>query len=94
MKALLANFRPGHPRAFFFGRCKLRNRRFFSLAELNDAVHDCSNEDHTALELKSVTHELSDSDRMLPAGPGADQINNNCLACHSADMVLMPGRPR
>jgi mono/diheme cytochrome c family protein len=25
---------------------------------------------------------------MFPNGPGADAINNNCLACHSADMVL------
>ncbi len=25
---------------------------------------------------------------MFPDGPGADVANNNCLACHSADMVL------
>jgi mono/diheme cytochrome c family protein len=42
----------------------------------------------TTLELKSVTLDLPDSDRTFPAGPGADAINNNCLACHSADMVL------
>ena len=40
------------------------------------------------LQLKPVKVELPDSDRMFPAGPGADAINNNCLACHSADMVL------
>ena len=39
-------------------------------------------------ELKSVRIELPDSDKMFPDGPGADAINNNCLACHSADMVL------
>jgi mono/diheme cytochrome c family protein len=39
-------------------------------------------------ELKSVKIDLPDSDRMFPAGPGADAINNNCLACHSAGMVL------
>jgi hypothetical protein len=41
-------------------------------------------------ELKSVKIDLPDSDRMFPAGPGpgSDAINNNCLACHSADMVL------
>jgi hypothetical protein len=39
-------------------------------------------------ELKSVKVDLPDSDRMFPAGPGSDAINNNCLACHSADMVL------
>jgi hypothetical protein len=39
-------------------------------------------------ELKSVKVELPESDRMFPAGPGSDAINNNCLACHSAGMVL------
>jgi hypothetical protein len=32
--------------------------------------------------------DLPDSDRTFPEGPGADAINNNCLACHSAGMVL------
>jgi mono/diheme cytochrome c family protein len=39
-------------------------------------------------EFKPVSIELPDSDKMFPDGPGADAINNNCLACHSADMVL------
>jgi hypothetical protein len=39
-------------------------------------------------ELKSVKIDLPDSDRMFPAGPGSDTINNNCLACHSVGMVL------
>jgi hypothetical protein len=39
-------------------------------------------------ELKPVKIDLPDSDRMFPDGPGADAINSNCLACHSADMVL------
>ena len=39
------------------------------------------------ITLKSVTVDLPDSGRMFP-GPGSDAINNNCLACHSADMVL------
>jgi len=42
----------------------------------------------SAFELKSVKIDLPDNDRMFPAGPGSDAINNNCLACHSADMVL------
>jgi hypothetical protein len=42
----------------------------------------------TPFELKSVKIDLPDSDRMFPAGPGSDAINNNCLACHSAGMVL------
>jgi hypothetical protein len=40
-------------------------------------------------ELKSQKLHLPDSDTMFPAGPGSDAINNNCLACHSADMVLI-----
>src|SRR3982074_3790190 len=42
----------------------------------------------SAFELKPVKIDLPDSDRMFPDGPGSDAINNNCLACHSADMVL------
>ena len=42
----------------------------------------------TPFELKSVKIDLPDSDRMFPEDPGSDAINNNCLACHSADMVL------
>jgi hypothetical protein len=42
----------------------------------------------TPFELKPVKIDLPDSDRMFPDGPGSDAINNNCLACHSADMVL------
>jgi hypothetical protein len=37
--------------------------------------------------LHSVSIDLPDSGRMFP-GPGSDAINNNCLACHSAGMVL------
>lgn len=40
------------------------------------------------LVLKSVSVELPTGDRMFPTGPGSDAINNNCLACHSAGMVL------
>ena len=42
----------------------------------------------TPLQLKSVKIDLPDSDKMFPDGPGSDAINNNCLACHSAGMVL------
>ena len=42
----------------------------------------------TPSQLKSVKIDLPDSDKMFPDGPGSDAINNNCLACHSADMVL------
>jgi cytochrome c5 len=40
------------------------------------------------LSLKSVNVDLPSSDRMFPDGPGAELANNNCLACHSAGMVL------
>jgi hypothetical protein len=30
-------------------------------------------------ELKPVKIEPPDSDKMFPAGPGSDAINNNCL---------------
>ena len=40
------------------------------------------------LSLKSVSVDLPPGDDMFPNAPGADAINNNCLACHSADMVL------
>jgi hypothetical protein len=42
----------------------------------------------TPSELKPVKIDLPDSDKMFPDGPGADAINNNCLACHSVGMVL------
>ena len=46
------------------------------------------------LVLKSVSVELPDPGRMFP-DPGADAINNNCLACHSAGMVLnQPALPK
>jgi hypothetical protein len=45
-------------------------------------------DDAAALELKSIKLDLPEGDRMFPDGPGADAINSNCLACHSAGMVL------
>jgi hypothetical protein len=40
------------------------------------------------IELKTTKFDLPESDRMFPDGRGSDAINNNCLACHSAGMVL------
>lgn len=40
------------------------------------------------LTLKSVNVDLPFGDRTFPDGPGSDLVNNNCLACHSAGMVL------
>jgi hypothetical protein len=42
--------------------------------------------------LHSVSVELPAGDRIFPGGAKADAINNNCLACHSAGMVLTQPR--
>jgi hypothetical protein len=48
----------------------------------------------TITTLKSLKLDVPISDAMFP-GPGSDAINNNCLACHSADHVLnQPSLPR
>ena len=45
--------------------------------------------------IKSTSVELPVGDSLFPGGSSADAINNNCLACHSADMVLnQPALPR
>lgn len=41
----------------------------------------------TSIKLKSTKVEYPTSDTQFP-GEGADAINNNCLACHSADHVF------
>jgi hypothetical protein len=47
------------------------------------------------LSLKSVNVDLPPGDDTFPNGPGADAVTNNCLACHSADMVLnQPALPK
>jgi hypothetical protein len=38
--------------------------------------------------LRSVNLDFPDPGRLFPGGAAADAINNNCLACHSAGMVL------
>jgi mono/diheme cytochrome c family protein len=38
--------------------------------------------------LHSVDVVLPSSDRVYPGGAAAEVINNNCLSCHSAGMVL------
>src|SRR3982074_3078528 len=46
-------------------------------------------------ELISPNLEVPSSDTMFRAGPGADAMNGNCLACHSADHMLnQPTLPR
>src|ERR1700733_15212586 len=40
------------------------------------------------ITLHSVSVDLPGSDRMFLGDAAAEAINNNCLACHSAGMVL------
>src|SRR5439155_9450066 len=59
------------------------------------ALLPCCAQAEGKLSLKSVSVDLPPGDDMFPNGPGADAINNNCLACHSADMVLnQPALPK
>ena len=45
--------------------------------------------------LRSVSVNFPESERTFPGGAEADAINNNCLICHSAGMVLtQPGLSR
>jgi len=45
--------------------------------------------------ITSTTVDLPAGDALFPGGKAADAINNNCLACHSTDMVLnQPALPR
>lgn len=37
---------------------------------------------------KSVSVDLPDAGATFPGGTEAEAINNNCLACHSTEMVL------
>jgi mono/diheme cytochrome c family protein len=48
----------------------------------------------SGIMLRSVNVDFPNRDRQYQ-GPGADVVNNNCLACHSAGMVLtQPRLPR
>ena len=45
--------------------------------------------------LKSVDVTLPDSDRAMPEGPGLAAVQNNCVSCHSAGMILnQPAMPQ
>jgi mono/diheme cytochrome c family protein len=37
---------------------------------------------------RSVDVDLPFGDLAFPPGPGADAVTGNCLACHSAEMIL------
>jgi hypothetical protein len=56
-------------------------------AEAQPAPAAASQVSAAGVTLHSVSITLPTSDRMFP-GSDAEAINNNCLACHSAGMVL------
>jgi hypothetical protein len=59
------------------------------------ALSPCCAQAEGKLSLRSVSVDLPAGDRMFPGGPSADAINDNCLACHSAGMVLnQPALPK
>jgi hypothetical protein len=43
---------------------------------------------HTVMNFRSVKVALPADDQIFPGGDKAAAINGNCLACHSAAMVL------
>jgi cytochrome c5 len=59
-----------------------------AIALLAIAVAPAAAAAKAAVELNSVSLELPFGDRTFPPGPGSDAITRNCLACHSAGMVL------
>jgi cytochrome c553 len=63
--------------------------RIFALGLLiGTALSSLTASAETTPALKSVSVDLPAGDQMFPGGTTAEAINNNCLACHSADMVL------
>ncbi len=45
-----------------------------------------------AMRFRSAAIDLPADERTFPGGTEAEAINNNCLACHSAGMVLTQPR--
>jgi cytochrome c553 len=58
------------------------------LAESPPVTTDSSAVTGAGVTLHSVTVKLPRSDTVFPGGRRADTINNGCLLCHSAGMVL------
>jgi mono/diheme cytochrome c family protein len=49
----------------------------------------CSARPTAGIKLHSVKISLRDDNQQFPGGAAAAVVNNNCVACHSASMVLM-----
>jgi cytochrome c553 len=59
-----------------------------TLAALGLVLLPHSGDTATITTLKPLKLDVPTNDTMFSAGPGSNEINNNCLACHSADHVL------
>ena len=71
----------------------LRNTLLLAAA-IGAVVAPLAGRTEPALTLRSVKLDLPQGDRTF-SGPGSDAINQNCLGCHSADMVLnQPALPK
>jgi cytochrome c5 len=67
----------------------------FLVGAMTAIVGDASKAASRLSSFTSVNVDLPFGDRVFPDGPNADAINNSCLACHSAGMVLtQPPLPR
>jgi hypothetical protein len=48
-----------------------------------------------AVALESLSVTLPEPSATFPLGPGVDAANNNCLSCHSVEMVMnQPALPK
>lgn len=73
----------------------LRKKLPFLLVAAAAAAAPVLGEAEPAVVLKSLSVTLPETSAMFPPGPGVDAINNNCLSCHSVEMVLnQPALPK
>ena len=63
------------------------SRTIFLVALLTSLAAPLSGHAQSPRVLRSEKVDLPDRGVMF-TGPGSDAVNNNCLACHSAGMVL------
>ena len=65
------------------------------VASVSLVAQAANNTANKAYVLKSVDVTLPDSDRVMPDGPGLAAVQNNCVSCHSAGMILnQPAMPQ
>jgi mono/diheme cytochrome c family protein len=76
-------------------RAEMRKSLFAAIALFAFALPPTSALTQDLKKFKSVSVDIPDGDRLFPGGVDADAINDNCLGCHSAGMVLnQPSFPK